>query len=206
MVHCQMRAASLVEASRQGDRVEDDRLIERSRGGDLSAFDQLVAAHYPGIVAVARRLLPSPDDAADVAQEVFIAAWRQLGQFRRRAAFRTWLHAITLRQCAMSARAAGKRPTSLDAADSPELPHPESAAVESELERQEQEIALHAAIQTLPRAQREAIVLHYFGGLSCPETATAMGVSPGAVMTHLFRARKSLRTALSWLADEEVSR
>ena len=206
MAYCQMRAATYVEAPCQGDRVEDDRLIERSRGGDLSAFDQLVAAHYPGIVAVARRLLPSPDDAADVAQEVFIAAWRQLRQFRRRSSFRTWLHAITLRQCAMSARAARRRPASLDAPDTPEPPHPESPAAEREVERREREAALHTAIQTLPRAQREAVVLHYFGGLTCPETAAAMGVSPGAVMTHLFRARKSLRTALSWLADEEASR
>jgi RNA polymerase sigma-70 factor, ECF subfamily len=206
MVNCQVRATTLVEASHQGDRVEEDRLIERSRGGDLSAFDQLVAAHYPGIVAVARRLLPSPDDAADVAQEVFIAAWRQLARFRCRSTFRTWLHAITLRQCAMNARAARGRPASLDAPETPEPPVRGSAPIESELEREERESALHAAIQALPRAQREAVVLHYFGGLTCPETAAAMGVSPGAVMTHLFRARKRLRTALSSLADEEVSR
>jgi RNA polymerase sigma-70 factor (ECF subfamily) len=78
--------------------------------------------------------------------------------------------------------------------------------IETRLEREEREHALHAAIQALPRAQREAVVLHYFGDLTCPETAAAMGISPGAVMTHLFRARKSLRAALSSLADEEVSR
>jgi RNA polymerase sigma-70 factor, ECF subfamily len=206
MVNCQVRAPSLVEASRQGDRVEEDRLIERSRGGDLSAFDQLVAAHYPGIVAVARRLLPCPDDAADVAQEVFLAAWRQLGRFRRRSAFRTWLHAITLRQCAMSARAAKHRPASLDAPETSEPAARGAPPIETRLEREEQERALHIAIQALPRAQREAVVLHYFGDLTCPETAAAMGISPGAVMTHLFRARKNLRTALSSLANEEVSR
>ena len=120
MVHCQT-AASLIEARAQGDLVEEDRLIERSRRGDLGAFDQLVAAHYPAVYAVALRLLPGPDDASDVAQEVFIAAWKQLGQFRRRSAFRTWLHAICLRQCAQSARAASARPASLDAPDTPEM-------------------------------------------------------------------------------------
>jgi RNA polymerase sigma-70 factor (ECF subfamily) len=206
MVHCQIGAASLVEARAQGDRVEEDRLIERSRRGDLSAFDQLVAAHYPQVFAVARRLLPCPDDAADVAQEVFLAAWRQLGQFRRRSSFRTWLHAICLRQCARSARAARVRPASLDAPDAPEPPLPEGGAPESVAERRQRDAALHAAVHTLPRAQREAVVLHYFGGLTCPETAAAMGVSAGAVMTHLFRARKSLRSSLSWLADQEASR
>jgi RNA polymerase sigma-70 factor, ECF subfamily len=203
-VHCQIGAASLIEASPQGERVEEDRLIERSRRGDLGAFDQLVAAHYPQVVAVARRLLPCPDDAADVAQEVFLAAWRQLGQFRRCSTFRTWLHAICLRQCARSARAARGRPVSLDAPDAPDPPLPEGGGPQSIAERRERETALHAAIRTLPRAQQEAVVLHYFGGLTCPETAAAMGVSPGAVMTHLFRARKSLRSALSWLADQEV--
>ena len=56
--------------------------------------------------------------------------------------------------------------------------------------------ALHAAVQALPRAQREAIALHYFGELTCVETAAVMAISPGAVMTHLFRARKRLRELL----------
>src|SRR5260370_4082505 len=93
-----------------GDLVEDDRLIERSRRGDLDAFDQLVASYYRQVLAVARRLSPSPEDAADIAQEVFLAAWRQIGQFHGRAAFRTWLHAIALRQCSARARLARRRP------------------------------------------------------------------------------------------------
>src|ERR1051326_712373 len=117
---CRLGATSLLQAPRQGDVVEEDQLIERSRAGDADAFDLLVAAHYPRVFAVARRLLPSPDDAADVVQEVFIAAWTQLGRFRRRASFATWLHAIVLRQCANSARASARRPASLDAPDAAE--------------------------------------------------------------------------------------
>jgi RNA polymerase sigma-70 factor (ECF subfamily) len=198
LVNSHAGVASTMAATR-GDLVEDDRLIERSRRGDLDAFDQLVASYYRPIYAVARRLSPSPDDAADIAQEVFIAAWRQLGQFHGHASFRTWLHAIALRQCAASARCARGRPASLD---DPEAPEPSSSAepsMQALLERREQDAALHAAIHTLPRAQREAVVLHYFGGLTCAEAATAMGISPGAVMTHLFRARRSLRAALGEL-------
>src|SRR5437870_3546816 len=114
MVHCHAGAASLVEAASQGDRLEDDRLIERSRRGDLEAFDRLVASHYPWVYTVARRLSPDPDDAADIAQEVFLAAWKQIGRFGGRSSFRTWLHAIALRQCALSMRAARGRPVSLD--------------------------------------------------------------------------------------------
>ena len=199
MVHCHAGAASLVEAAPQGDRVEDDRLIERSRRGDLEAFDRLVAMHYPTIYAVARRLSPGPDDAADVAQEVFLAAWKQIGRFTGRSSFRTWLHAIALRQCALSVRSARARPASLDDPDASPFAASPGDPVHTLYERREHEEALHSAIHALPRAQREAIVLHYFGGLTCAEAATAMGISPGAVMTHLFRARRRLRAALEGL-------
>jgi RNA polymerase sigma-70 factor, ECF subfamily len=205
LVNSHAGVASTMAASR-GDLGEDDRLIERSRRGDPDAFDQLVASYYRPIYAVARRLSPSPEDAADIAQEVFIAAWRQLQQFHGHASFRTWLHAIALRQCAASARSARGRPASLDDPEAPEPSSSEGPSMHALLERREQDDALHAAIHTLPRAQREAVVLHYFGGLTCPETAAAMSISAGAVMTHLFRARKSLRGALSALIDEETSR
>jgi len=127
---------------------------------------------------------------------VFIAAWKQLPRFQPRASLRTWLHAIALRQCARSASGARRRPASLDSLDGPEPATPDADAAHARLERRERETALHAAIQSLPRAQREAIALHYFGELTCPETAAVMGISPGAVMTHLFRARKRLREQL----------
>jgi RNA polymerase sigma-70 factor, ECF subfamily len=196
MVQCHARAASLIEAAPQGGLVDEDRLVEQSRRGDLNAFDQLVARHYPRVYAVAQRLSSSPDDAADVAQEVFIAAWKQLNRFRGHASFPTWLHAIALRQCALGARYARSRPVSLDDLAAPEPVASEGSSVQALFERREQETALHAAIDALPRAQREAVVLHYFGGLTCAETAAAMGISAGAVMTHLFRARKTLRGAL----------
>jgi RNA polymerase sigma-70 factor (ECF subfamily) len=183
--------------------VDEDGLIERSRQGDLSAFDRLVERHYASIHAVARRLLPCPEDAADVAQEVFIAAWKQLRGFRRKAAFHTWLHAIAVRQCALRARSVLRKPASLDDPDA-RAGASDAPSAHALFERRAQEDALHAAIQALPRAQREAVALHYFGGLTCGETAAAMGISPGAVMSHLFRARKSLRGMLAWLADEET--
>src|SRR5207249_5342801 len=131
-----------------------------------------------------------------VAQEVFIAAWKQLPRFQPRASFRTWLHAIALRQCARSRGGARRRPLSLESLEGPEPAAPEAEGTHARLERRERDMALHGAIRSLPRAQREAIALHYFGELTCPETAAVMGISPDAVMTHLFRARKRLREQL----------
>jgi RNA polymerase sigma-70 factor, ECF subfamily len=201
-VHFSSAALSLKAVSPRGELVTDDGLIDQGRRGDLSAFNQLVLRHYAGVYQVARRLSPSPDDAADVAQEVFIAAWKQLPRFQPRASFRTWLHAITLRQCAQSARRARRRPASLEELGLPE-PVQSDDDLPTRMERQELEAALHAAVHALPRAQREVVALHYFGELTCAETAAAMGISPGSVMTHLFRARKSLRAALGELMEEE---
>jgi RNA polymerase sigma-70 factor (ECF subfamily) len=198
-------AASLVAMAPHAERGDEDRLIAQSREGDLEAFDRLVERHYAGVHAVARRLAPCPDDAADIAQEVFLAAWRQLSRFSGRASFRTWLHAICVRQSALHARSARSRPASLDDPGTDEPETLEADSLHTLYERREQEDALHAAIHVLPRAQREAVVLHYFGGLTCAETAAAMGISSGSVMTHLFRARKSLRDRLRWLADEETA-
>jgi RNA polymerase sigma-70 factor, ECF subfamily len=190
----------------------DSELLDQSRRGDREAFNVLVARHHRTVYEVARRLLSSPDDAADVAQEVFIAAWKQLPRFQPRASFRTWLHAITLRQCARSRSRTQGRPASVDSLEAVEAAEaaaargPEAASMHRLMERRELEAALHAAIQSLPRAQREAIALHYLGDLTCAETAAVMGISSGAVMTHLFRARKSLRVALGGLVDEETLR
>src|SRR5215212_5898386 len=92
-------AVTLVTASPPHLPTADDGLIAASRAGDAAAFDQLVERHYDAVYAVARRLAITPDDAQDVVQDVFLAAWRQIARFQRRAAFRTWLIAICMRQC-----------------------------------------------------------------------------------------------------------
>lgn len=202
MVRCSLGAALPIETLQQANSVDEDWLIERSRQGDPNAFDQLVQRHHAAIYAVARRLSPSPDDAQDIVQEVFIAAWKQRQRFRPRASFRTWLHAITIRQAASRARSEKHRPASLDDVEATTLVLAEDTSTERLFERRQEEAALHRAVQALPRAQREAVVLHYFGGLSCAETAAAMGISSGAVTTHLFRARNALRQALQGLIRE----
>jgi RNA polymerase sigma factor (sigma-70 family) len=202
MVSYRTSAVTMVTASPPDSSVTEDRWIEASHQGDVAAFDQLVARHYDAVYAVARRLSPTPDDAEDVAQEVFLAAWRQLGRFQRRSAFKTWLIAICIRQCAGQARRSGGHTASLEDLGPREPCAPAAASPAATLERREQDAALQRAIHALPRAQRESVVLHYFGGLNCAETAAAMGISAGAMMTHLFRARKRLRETLGWLVEE----
>lgn len=181
---------------------DDRHLVARCCEGDLAAFEILFRRHYAAVYKVALRLSACAEDAADVAQEVFLAAWEQCRRFDGRAAFRTWLIAIAIRRCADRTR--GVKPVSLDAPDAPPLPPANGASPAAVALDRERDDAMYAAILALPRAQREAVVFHYIDGMTCAETAAAMGVSAGTVMTHLFRARARLRQRLEWLGDEET--
>jgi RNA polymerase sigma-70 factor (ECF subfamily) len=74
--------------------VTDQELVERARGGDGSAFEELVGRHHRAAMRAALAALGSTDDADDVAQEAWIAAHARLGDFRQEASFRTWLLTI----------------------------------------------------------------------------------------------------------------
>jgi RNA polymerase sigma-70 factor (ECF subfamily) len=75
--------------------VSETELIERARAGDADAFGELVERHKVAVYRAARIALRSADEAEDVAQEAFVAAYRKLGEFRGEASFKTWLLAIT---------------------------------------------------------------------------------------------------------------
>ena len=78
--------------------VTDDQLIDRARDGDTVAFGELVDRHRAAVVRAATAALGDRDEAEDVAQDAFVAAWHALASFRRESAFRTWVLAIAWRQ------------------------------------------------------------------------------------------------------------
>ena len=79
--------------------ISDQELVRRAQSGDTNAFDELVARHQERVFSLAYRMLGSPEDAADVQQETFVQAWRNLRKFRQDAAFPTWLHRIAVNLC-----------------------------------------------------------------------------------------------------------
>ena len=85
-------------------------LVARLRAGDESAYAELVRAQGPRMLAVARRLLRSDDDAADAVQEAFISAFRAIGNFEGGAKLSTWLHRIVVNAALMRLRNRARRP------------------------------------------------------------------------------------------------
>jgi len=178
----------------KGDQA-DDEAVARVLSGDREAFRVLVDRYGQRIVAFCGSRLRSDDEARDIAQEVFVRAYRSLAAFRQGESFPAWLFAIAANQLRSRFRAFASDRHKVEAAGSeaasaaPTDPADEAAdAIRAQ--------ALRKAVAALPRDHRLPVELYYFGGLSVAETAQSLGLGEEAVKTRLFRARKALRIAL----------
>jgi RNA polymerase sigma-70 factor (ECF subfamily) len=176
--------------------VDADRaLVEAASRGDREAFNELVRRHQAAMVALTRGLAGRFADADDLAQEVFVRAWRSLKTFRGDSSFRTWLHRVAINvvrssQAKQSRSARLVRPAS---EDDPEPPSP-AESVERTLTRRD---AIERALGSLPDELREAVVLRDVQGLDYKEIAGMLDVPIGTVESRIFRARQRLRPLLA---------
>lgn len=179
----------------------DGTLVVRAAGGDDGAFRMLVDRHRARIVSFLHRLCGCPEQALDLAQETFLAAYRHLGSFRQDSRFSTWLHAIAVNHVRAAARR--RRPSvSLDAVDADgERRCPEPAAtmpaVSAGLEREELARRIAAALERLDVRYREVVVLADMQDASYEEIAEALGIPVGTVRSRLHRGRSELRSLLA---------
>ena len=173
---------------------EERAWINRALAGDQSAFAALVERYQGAVYSVCYRMLGSPTEAEDAAQDVFLRAWTQLHTFQQDRRFSTWLLAIASHWCIDLLRRRRQTFVPLDGitlwatADDPE---PEDAAL-----AHEQRDAVRALLNTLPDKYRLVTILRYFNDLSYLEIAAATGLSESAVKTQLHRARKMLADQL----------
>jgi RNA polymerase sigma-70 factor (ECF subfamily) len=168
---------------------EERDLIARAREGDEEAFGILVRRHQDQVWRTAARLV-GDEEASDVAQEVFLKAWRELRRFKGNSALGTWLYRMTvnlaLNQIRGTRRELARRERFGPGVSAP-APDPESAAEAEETTR-----LVWAAIEALPERHRVAVTLHRFEGLSAAETAEVMGLTTAAVEALLHRAKGML--------------
>ena len=190
--------------------VSEHELIARARSGDEDAFAQLVEAHSDRVYGALRRFGLDSDEAEEVAQEVFVRAWRGLPRFQERSQLSTWLYRIAFNEAQRRLKRARlqivttdlTRPDAEDpVAAIPESPHlgPEAQALDREFEQ-----TLEAALSKLPSDWRAAIVLRDIEGLSTAEAAAIVGVRQAAFKSRLHRGRMQLRSLLEpYLGPEE---
>lgn len=159
----------------------------------------LVEQNRDRAYGLALRIVRSPADAEEVAQDAFVRAWLALPRFRGESSFSTWLHRIVARRAvdrAMVLRRRRERETDVEAADVA----PAGGASPGSEEAPLQARRLERLLERLPDAQRAVVTLFYYEDRSVEQVALALGMPNGTVKTHLSRARAALREG--WLRHE----
>lgn len=163
-------------------------LVRRAQKGDMDAFGQLVAAQTAPVYRLARAYVGDAG-AEDLAQDVFVAAWRALPGLRQPERFGPWLHRIALNRCRSAVRGGGRvREIPMDemTADRAVDPVDGFRAVEARA-------IVGPAFRRLSGDHRAIIALHYAAGLSIGECAAVLGVPEGTAKSRLNAALEALR-------------
>jgi RNA polymerase sigma-70 factor (ECF subfamily) len=188
-------------------------LLERSKAGDIAAFEMLVEAYQKKIFNLAFRMIGNYDDAGDLAQEALIRVYKSIAGFKAQSSFSTWIYRITTNVCLDEIRKRkNKKVLSLD-----EEIHVEDGEMKRQIEsddplpeevfeREELRQIVGDAIASLPEEQRTVLTLRDLQGLSYEEIADILDCPGGTVKSRINRARQALKNALLTkreLLDEE---
>jgi RNA polymerase sigma-70 factor (ECF subfamily) len=176
----------------------DQITIRRAINGDESALRAIWTQHAPRIDALVRRLVGDPDQAADVAQEVWIQIFRALPGYRGDSQFSTWAHRIAVNRTLNALRSL--RRVSRIEVDIEE----DSFSVEHDGDRSMLAQTIDEAVQKLSPGARHVFVLHDVEGYTHEEIAAELGITSGGSKSQLFKARAKLRRLLAPLMDESV--
>ena len=178
------------------DAADDRALVAAFVGGRREAFDEIVRRHRRPVYMLCFRFVSHHEDAADLAQDVFVRAFKGLGRFKHDSSLSTWLYRITVNTCLN--RAAVRRPET-EPIDSTVAAHVDVRAVnpmEAVVQR-ERAVAVRRAIRQLPPRQRATLILRIYQDLSHEEIARVLGSTVGAAKTNFFHALQNLRRVLS---------
>jgi RNA polymerase sigma-70 factor (ECF subfamily) len=185
----------------------ETQFLELLRAGDATAFNRLVNERTGDVYALLYRLTEDAEEARDLTQETFLQAFRSIAHFRGDADLRTWLYRIAVNQARNRWRWWRRRHRSATVSlDEPARDSEQTLASrlrddaardpERETLAHEREEMIVAALGTLARPYREAVVLRDIEGLSYEEVAAALEISIGTVKSRLSRGRTELRRRL----------
>jgi RNA polymerase sigma-70 factor (ECF subfamily) len=171
----------------------DRTLVRAFLGGRREAFDLIVERHRRNVYHLCFRFVGNHEDASDLAQDVFVRAFKGLRHFKGDSSLGTWLYRVSVNVCLN--RAAVKRPVSapIEAAP-PADPHaidPLARVVQGE-----RADVVRRAISKLPPKQRATVMLRVYQELSHEEISRILGTSVGAVKANFFHALGNLRRIL----------
>lgn len=180
----------------------DERLVRRFQEGSSAAFEILVERHGQRVYNLCLRILGDAEEAADAAQDTFLATLRKLSTFRGDAAFTTWLHRVAVNACYDSLRKKRRRPllqlATVEGEDRPDHspPVPDHAAGVA------LSVDVANALRDVPEEFRVALVLADVQDLPYDQIAALLEIPLGTVKSRVFRGRAALGRALGLVGRE----
>jgi len=172
----------------------DNELIERVKRGDSQAFGGLIDRHRQMVVRVATRLVGDQSEALDIAQDVFLAAYVRIQDWRPAAEFSTWLYRIAVNKALEHSRKrTTRRRVERDSVRMRRLRDQGDQGDQGEPRSSEESARLSSAMRKLSQRQRAVVTLRFFEGLSVSRTARILETSANNVRVTLFKALESLR-------------
>jgi RNA polymerase sigma-70 factor, ECF subfamily len=174
-------------------RNDDRALVDACLRGDRGAFDVIVERHRRQVYQLCYRYVGSHEDAADLAQDTFIRAYKGLKGFKGQSTLATWLYRIAVNVCLNRVALKTPRPEPLAAQDRIDLA---AERPDVTLFRQERAAEVRAAIRQLPPKQRATLILRVYHELPHEEIAGVLGSSVGAAKANFFHALANLKKLL----------
>ena len=180
--------------------LQEQQWVDAAREGDQEAFAALVHLYEKRVFALTLRMCKHPEDAAEAAQEAFLAAWQGLKFFRGESSFSTWLYRLASNACVDLLRREGRHraaagpslndeETGVDAPDPAPTPH-------QSLEQKELRELIDKGLQSLSPDHRQVLILRELHQLSYDEIADTLELDVGTVKSRISRGRKQLQKFL----------
>ncbi len=172
---------------------DDHTLVQACLSGKPAAFDVLVERHQRNVYQLCYRFVGNHEDASDLAQDVFIRAYRALHGFKGQSAVGTWLYRIAVNLCL---NRVSVKPPPIEPLQAREHADSRGERADTTLLRAERAAEVRSAIARLPKKQRAAVVLRVYHDLPHEQIARILGSSVGAVKANFFHALGNLRRLL----------
>jgi RNA polymerase sigma-70 factor, ECF subfamily len=177
--------------------IGDAECVKRVQRGDTDSFEVLVRRHQKAIFNLVYRLLGDYDEAAEVAQEVFLSAYKSIGQFRGEANFSTWLYRIGLNHASTRRKTLNSMHQRHIPLESTEVIADSAVDPAKNVEHKEIQQRVQQALNSLDPEDARIILLRDLQDVTYEEVAEMLDIPVGTVKSRLHRARQALKTSLA---------
>jgi RNA polymerase sigma-70 factor (ECF subfamily) len=176
--------------------LDEKALVDACLANQPGAFDLIVERHRRSIYQLCYRFVGNHEDASDLSQDIFVRAWRGIGNFRGQSSIATWLYRIGVNACLNRVSAKTTLGKLTDPIDDRQFVDAVAESASERLLKDERGARVRAAIARLPPKQRATLILRTYQELSHQEIAAVLGSSVGAVKANFFHALANLKKLL----------